>query len=88
MTWDAVGGHHACTAVKGYDRVRKINGTQLVQNAFWLLHGFCSYQMCMRDPMHQIDHSVIVFVLRAILWRYIETVENAVPALACAAHRL
>jgi len=36
----------------------------------------------MRDPMHQIDHGVIVFVLRAILWRYVETVENAVPALA------
>lgn len=82
VTWDADGGRHAGTAVKGYDRVRKIVGAHLVQNAFWLLHGFCSYQMCMRDPMHQIDHGVIVFVLRAILWRYVETVENAVPALA------
>ncbi len=32
--------------------------------------------MLMRDPMHQIDHVVIVFLLRAIIWRYIETVEN------------
>ncbi len=39
----------------------------------------------MRDPMHQIDHGVIVFLHRAFLWRFVETVENAVPALAGAA---
>ena len=82
VTFDANGNRHAGPKVKGYDRVRKIAGAHLVQNAFWLVHGFCSYQMCMRDPMHQIDHGVIVFLLRAILWRYVETLEEAVPALA------
>jgi hypothetical protein len=32
--------------------------------------------MLMRDPMHQIDHGVIIYLLRAILWHYIETVEK------------
>jgi hypothetical protein len=76
VVWDANGRRKAGESVKSYNRVRRIAGSHLVQNAFWLATGFCACQMLMRDPMHQIDHGVIVFLLRAILWRYIETVEN------------
>ena len=47
--------------------------------------------MLMRDPMHLIDHSVIVFLLRVIpsLWRYIEMVENVLQVLFnTASHKL
>ena len=76
VEWDVNGRRLAGPGVKGYDRVRKIAGAHLVRNAFWLAHGFCAYQMCMRDPMHQIDHGVIIYLLRAILWRYVESVEK------------
>jgi hypothetical protein len=76
LEWDGDGRRKAGPGVKGYDRVRKLAGAHLVQNAFWLAQGFCVYQMCMRDPMHQIDHGVIIYLLRAILWRYVESVEK------------
>jgi hypothetical protein len=75
VEWDADGRRRAGPGVKSYDRIRKMFG-HLVRNAFWAVPGFCIYSMCMRDPMHQIDHGVIVFLLRAILWRYMETVEK------------
>jgi hypothetical protein len=76
VEWDANGRRKAGPAVKSYERVRKLAGAHLVQNAFWLMQGFCCYQMVMRDPMHQIDHGVILYLLRAILWRYVESVEK------------
>ena len=76
VEWDANGRRQAGPNFKSYDRVRKIAGAHLVRNAFWLAHGFCAYQMCMRDPMHQIDHGVIMYLFRAILWRYMESVEQ------------
>jgi hypothetical protein len=76
VEWGADGRRVAGESVQSYTRVRKIAGSHLVQNAFWLATGFCACQMLMRDPMHQIDHGVVVFLLRAILWRYIDTVEE------------
>jgi hypothetical protein len=76
VEWDADGRRLAGTGFRGYDRVRKLAGAHLVQNAFWLTQGFCACQMLMRDPMHQIDHGVIIYLLRAILWHYIESVET------------
>ncbi len=76
VKWEANGRRKAGQGVKSYSCVCKIAGVHLVQNTFWLATGFCVCQMLMRDPMHQIDHGVIVFLLRAILWRYIETVKN------------
>jgi hypothetical protein len=76
VEWDADGQRRAGTAVRSYDRVRKLAGAHLVQNAFWMVQSFCACQMLMRDPMHQIDHGVIVYLLRAILWHYVESVEK------------
>ena len=76
VEWDANGRRKAGKSVQSYERVRKIAGSHLVQNAFWLVQGFCACQMLMRDPMHQIDHGVIVYLLRAILWHYVESVEK------------
>ena len=75
VEWDDDGRRQAGPSVRSYDRIRKMFG-HIVRNAFWAVPGFCVYHLCMRDPMHQIDHGVIVFLLRAILWRYMETVEK------------
>jgi len=78
VEWDAEGRRLPGPSVRSYDRVRKpaFAGAHLVQNAFWLAQGFCACQMLMRDPMHQIDHGVIIYLMRAILWHYVEAVEN------------
>ena len=76
VEWDADGRRQPGPCVKGYERVRKLAGAHLVRNSFWLAQGFCAYQMTMRDPMHQIDHGVIIYLLRAILWRFVESVET------------
>jgi hypothetical protein len=39
----------------------------LMFNAFWMVSTFCIYQMYMRDSLHQVDHGIIVHILRAIL---------------------
>ncbi len=89
VVWDAMGRRKAGVSAQSYNRVRKIAGSHLIQNAFWLATGFCACQMLMRDPMHQIDHGVIVYLLRAILWGYIETVENVLQVpFATAAQKL
>ena len=77
--WDGDGRRQAGPGVRSYERVRKMFG-HIVRNAFWAVPGSCVYHKCMRDPMHQIDHGVIVFLLRAILWRYMETVEKELGA--------
>ena len=73
---DEDGRRRAGPQFRSYDSSRQLAGGHLVRNAFWAVHGFCAYQMFMRDPMHQIDHGVIIFLFRAILWRYAETVEK------------
>jgi hypothetical protein len=42
-------------------------GAHLLFNAFWLCSSFCIFQMYMRDSLHQIDHGIIIHVLRGIL---------------------
>jgi len=79
VEWDDDGRRQAGPSVRSYDRIRKMFG-HIVRNAFWAVPSFCVYHLCMRDPMHQIDHGVIVFLLRAILWRYMETVEKELGA--------
>ena len=61
VEWGADGRCKAGASSKSYTSVRKIAGSLLVQNVFWLATGFCACQMLMRDPMHQINHGVIVF---------------------------
>jgi hypothetical protein len=64
VDWDANDRRLAAgSGVKGYDRVRKLAGAHLVQNAFWLAQDFCACQMLMYDP----NHGVIIYLLRAIL---------------------
>ncbi len=76
VEWGGDGRRRAGQQAKRHDSSRKLAGGHLVRNAFWAVHGFCAYQMFMRDPMLQIDHGVIVFLFRAILWRIAETVED------------
>jgi hypothetical protein len=54
-------------AAKSYERSRAAAGGHLLFNAFWLVSTFCIYQMYMRDSLHQVDHGIIVHVLRGIL---------------------
>jgi hypothetical protein len=75
---DEDGRRRAGPQFRSYDSSRKLAGGHLVRNAFWAVHGFCAYQMFMRDPMHQIDHGVIIFLFRAILWHYAEAVEKKI----------
>lgn len=53
--------------VAGYERGRLYAGAHLMFNAFWLVSTFCLYQMYMRDSLHQVDHGIIIQILRAIL---------------------
>ena len=50
-----------------YDQEHKRSGFHMFFNAFWLVSTFCLFQMYMRDSLHQIDHGVIIHVLRGIL---------------------
>ena len=50
-----------------YDREHKRCGFHLFFNAFWLISNFCLFQMYMRDSLHQIDHGIVIHVLRGIL---------------------
>ena len=50
-----------------YERERKRSGFHLFFSTFWMISTFCLFQMHMRDSLHQIDHGVIIHVLRAIL---------------------
>ncbi len=58
VEWDADGQRMAGTAVRSYDRVRKLAGAHLA----WMVQRFCACQMLMLDPIHQIDHGVIVYL--------------------------
>ena len=42
-------------------------GCLMFFNVFWLVSIFCFYQMYMCDSLHQINHDVIIHVLRGIL---------------------
>jgi hypothetical protein len=50
-----------------YERSRSDAGAHLLFNAFWLVSNFCIFQMYMRDSLHQVDHGIIIHVLRGIL---------------------
>jgi hypothetical protein len=50
-----------------YERGRAVAGAHLLFNAFWLISSFCICQMYMRDSLHQVDHGVIIHILRGIL---------------------
>jgi len=52
---------------KAYEQGRQRAGAHLVFNAFWLISTFCLCQMYMRDSLHQVDHGILIHVLRAIL---------------------
>jgi len=75
-------------ASRFYESGRKRAGCHLVYNAFWAIQGFCIYQMCMRDPMHQMDKGVIVQLLKAILHLYYEQVESVMGEAGLAAKKL
>ena len=62
-------GQHtkAGPAAASYENFRKKAGSHLFFNAFWLISSFCVFQMYMRDFLHQVDHGIIIHVLRAIL---------------------
>lgn len=59
--------HKKGPAGSHYDTEHKRSGYHLFFNAFWLVSNFCLFQMYMRDSLHQIDHGVIIHVLRGIL---------------------
>ena len=59
--------HTAGPAGRSYEQERTRAGFHLFFNAFWLVSNFCLFQMYMRDSLHQIDHGVIIHVLRGIL---------------------
>jgi len=71
-----------------YNSSRLRAGCHLVYNAFWAIQGFCIYQMCMRDPMHQVDKGVIVQLLKSILRLYSEQVESVLGKAGLAAKKL
>ena len=59
--------HTEGPAGRHYEQERSRAGCHLFFNAFWLVSNFCLFQMYMRDSLHQIDHGVIIHVLRGIL---------------------
>jgi len=59
--------HTEGPAGRQYEREHKRAGFHLFFNAFWLVSSFCLFQMYMRDSLHQIDHGVVIHVLRGIL---------------------
>jgi len=54
-------------SAKSYESGRAFAGAHLMFNAFWMVSTFCIYQMYMRDSLHQVDHGIIIHILRAIL---------------------
>jgi len=71
-----------------YEHARKSCGAHLLFNAFWAINHFCVHQMLMKDPMHAIDLGVIVTLIKAILRKYYECVENKLGFLGRAATKL
>ena len=59
--------HTEGPAVRDYEREHRRSGFHLFFSTFWMISTFCLFQMHMRDSLHQIDHGVIIHVLRAIL---------------------
>ena len=70
-------------ASRYYNSSRLRAGCHLVYNAFWAIQGFCIYQLCMLDPMHQVEKGVI-----AILRLYSEQVESVLGKAGLAAKKL
>jgi hypothetical protein len=80
--------HSAGPNASHYEAFRNCCGAHLVYNAFWNVKHFCVHQMLMSDPMHQVDLGVIVHLIKAILRKYAECVENALNIPGRAAARL
>ena len=59
--------HSKGPEARHYDREHKCSGFHLFFNVFWNVSSFCLFQMHMRDSLHQIDHGVIIYVLRGVL---------------------
>ena len=59
-----------------YEKFREHCGAHLVFNAFWNIQHFCAHQMMTRDPMHQVDMGIIIHLIRAILRKFRECVED------------
>ena len=59
-----------------YNSSRLRAGCHLVYNTFWAIQGFFIYQMCMWDPMHQVDNAVIVQHVKSIVRLFSEQVES------------
>ena len=73
---------------KHYESQRKKAGAHLLFNAFWTIPNFCVNLMHMRDPMHQIDHGIIISFLKAILRKYSECAESILHCAGLAANKL
>ena len=54
-------------AAGSYQKTRTQAGAHLVINEIRLVSTFCLCQMYMRDSLHQVDHGIIIHVMRAIL---------------------
>jgi hypothetical protein len=63
-------------------------GAHLFFNAFWVIPHFGINLMYMGDTMHQIDSSVIIFFLKAILRKFHERVEKPLGLAGAAASKM
>jgi hypothetical protein len=54
-------------SAKSYESRRAFAGAHLMFNAFWMISTFCIHQMYMRDSLHQVDHGIIIHIMRGIL---------------------
>jgi hypothetical protein len=55
------------SGAKYYERGRAAAGGHLLFNTYWLVSTFCIFQIYMRDSLHQVDHDIIIHVLRGII---------------------
>ncbi len=76
------------SGVKNYDSQRKLAGSHLLFNSFWLNPHFCINLMYMSDTMHQIDSCAIISVLKAILLKFSDCVELPLGIAGEAAEKL
>ena len=54
-------------AAGSYQKTRTQAGAHLVINEIRLVSTFCLCQMYMRDSLHQVDHGIIIHVMRATM---------------------
>ena len=71
-----------------YEFALKKAGCHPIWNAFWIINGLCIFQMCMRDPIHEIDKGVLLTLLKTILRLYAEQIELVMSSAGSAAKKL